>query len=46
MTFLWSGDLGGGGHCRPLEGGYRIFDVMAGAPADFFLFVGDTVYAE
>ena len=47
VTFLWSGDLGGGGiHCRPVDGGYRIFHAMAHQPADFFLFVGDTVYAD
>jgi alkaline phosphatase D len=46
VTFLWSGDLGGGGLCRPVGGEYRIFRAMAGRPADFFLFVGDTVYAD
>jgi alkaline phosphatase D len=46
VTFLWSGDLGGGGLCRPLEGGYRIFRPMAERRADFFLFVGDTIYAD
>ncbi len=46
VTFLWSGDLGGGGFCRPLEGGYRIFDAMTRRAADFFLFVGDTIYAD
>ncbi|HEU5319983.1 MAG TPA: alkaline phosphatase D family protein, partial [Methylomirabilota bacterium] len=46
VTFLWSGDLGGGGFCRPREGGYRIFCAMARQQADFFLFVGDTVYAD
>lgn len=46
VIFLWSGDLGGGGFCRPREGGYRIFDVMTRRSADFFLFVGDTIYAD
>jgi alkaline phosphatase D len=46
VTFAWSGDLGGGGHCRLLDGGYRIFRAMAARPADFFLFVGDTMYAD
>lgn len=46
VTFLWSGDLGGAGYCRLLDGGYRIFRAMARHPADFFLFVGDTVYAD
>ena len=38
VTFLWSGDLGGGGLCRLVDGGYRIFSVMALRSADFFLF--------
>ena len=42
----WSGDLGGGGFCRLLDGGYRIFRAMARRPVDFFLFVGDTIYAD
>jgi alkaline phosphatase D len=46
VRFLWSGDLGGGGFCRPAEGGYSIFPAMLRYPADFFLFVGDTVYAD
>ena len=46
VTFQWSGDLGGGGHCRPIGGEYRIFRAMARLPADFFLFVGDTAYAD
>jgi alkaline phosphatase D len=46
VTFLWSGDLGGGGRCRSVQGGYRIFRAMARQPADFFLFAGDTVYAD
>jgi alkaline phosphatase D len=43
---LWSGDLGGGGHCRDAEEGYPIFRAMAGRGADLFLFVGDTAYAD
>lgn len=46
VTFLWSGDLGGAGLCRRVDGGYRIFTTMARHRADFFLFVGDTVYAD
>ena len=46
VTFLWSGDLGGGGYCRLVDGGYRIFRAMARHPADFFLFAGDTVYTD
>jgi alkaline phosphatase D len=43
---LWSGDLGGSGHCRDVEDGYRIFQAMSERKPDFFLFVGDTVYAD
>jgi alkaline phosphatase D len=46
VRFLWSGDLGGGGLCRPAHGGFTIFPTMLRHPADFFLFVGDTVYAD
>jgi alkaline phosphatase D len=46
VRFLWSGDLGGAGLCRPSDGGYAIFRAMARQRADFFLFVGDTVYAD
>ena len=46
VTFLWSGDLGGGNRCRPVDGGYRIFRAMLRERPDFFLFVGDTVYAD
>jgi alkaline phosphatase D len=46
VTFLWSGDLGGGGRCRPADGEFHIFRAMARYPADFFLFVGDTIYAD
>lgn len=46
VTFIWSGDLGGGGYCRPQDGGYRIFRPMLERRADFFAFVGDTIYAD
>jgi alkaline phosphatase D len=43
---VWSGDLGGSGHCRDLEEGYAIFRAMARHRPDLFLFVGDTVYTD
>jgi alkaline phosphatase D len=46
VRFLWSGDLGGGGFCRPAIGGFAVFPAMLRHPADFFLFVGDTVYSD
>ena len=46
VTFLWSGDLGGGRRCRSIQDGYPIFKSMAPLKPDFFLFVGDTIYAD
>jgi alkaline phosphatase D len=46
VRLAWSGDLGGGGHCRDVEDGYRIFDALARRAPDLFLFVGDTIYAD
>jgi alkaline phosphatase D len=46
VTFAWSGDLGGQGTCRQADTGYPIFDVMARFRPDFFLFLGDTIYAD
>ncbi len=45
-SFAWSGDLGGQGTCRRPDTGYRIFDVMTAFRPDFFLFLGDTIYAD
>lgn len=46
VRFAWSGDLGSRGHCRRPGGGFPIFRVMSREPPDFFLFVGDTIYAD
>ncbi len=46
VRLLWSGDLGGKGHCRDIEDGYPIFRPMAQRHPDLFLFVGDTIYAD
>jgi alkaline phosphatase D len=46
VTFVWSGDLGSAGFCRRRDIGYRIFTAMARQRPDFFLFVGDTIYAD
>jgi alkaline phosphatase D len=46
VRLAWSGDLGGGGHCRDVEDGYRIFDALARRQPDLFLFIGDTIYAD
>ncbi len=44
LTFLWGGDLGGQGFCRQPE--YTIFTPMKALAADFFIFGGDTLYAD
>ena len=46
VTFAWSGDLGGQQHCRRGTAGYPIFDVMRAQQLDFFLFLGDSIYAD
>jgi len=46
VRVAWSGDLGGAGHCRDAEDGYRIFRAMTNRAPDLFLFVGDTIYAD
>lgn len=42
VKFVWSADLGGQGMCRRPE--YFIFNALAEAQPDFFLFLGDTAY--
>lgn len=44
VTFLWGGDLGGQGFCR--QPAYTIFSPMKAVHADFFIFGGDTIYAD
>jgi alkaline phosphatase D len=46
VRFAWSGDLGSRGHCRKPGDDFPIFRALAKVPADFFVFVGDTVYAD
>lgn len=46
VRFLWSGDLGGRGHCRRAESGYPIFRAMTRRQPEFFVFAGDTIYAD
>ena len=46
VTFAWSGDLGGQGRCRRGAAAYPIFDVIRAQQLSFFLFLGDTVYAD
>ena len=46
VTFAWSGDVGGQDRCRQGEAGYPIFDTIRRQKPDFFLFLGDTIYAD
>jgi alkaline phosphatase D len=46
VVFAWSGDLGGQGRCRRGAAGYPIFDVIRAQRLGFFLFLGDTMYAD
>lgn len=46
VMFAWSGDLGGQDRCRQGEAGYPIFDTVAKQHPDFFIFLGDTIYAD
>jgi alkaline phosphatase D len=46
VRFAWSADLGSHGKCRLTSGGYPIFRALAQYPVDFFLFLGDTIYAD
>jgi alkaline phosphatase D len=47
VRFTWSGDLAGQGWgINPELGGYRVFEEMRRLDPDFFLFSGDTIYAD
>ncbi|GAB2882478.1 alkaline phosphatase D family protein [Streptomyces mayteni] len=47
VSFVWSGDLAGQGWGINQElGGYQLFEEMRRLDPDFFLFSGDTIYAD
>ena len=46
VTFAWSGDLGGQSQCRRGPEGYPIFDTILKQRPDFFILLGDTIYAD
>lgn len=46
VIFAWSGDLGGQDRCRQGDAGYPIFDTIREQTPDFFIFLGDTIYAD
>jgi alkaline phosphatase D len=45
FRFAWSGDLGGG-MCRDQQDGYIIFQALNREPLDFFVALGDMIYAD
>jgi alkaline phosphatase D len=46
VRFVWGGDLGGQNVCRDRATGYSIFDVIAAQRPDFFVALGDMIYAD
>ncbi|HJR78111.1 MAG TPA: alkaline phosphatase D family protein [Nitrospiraceae bacterium] len=46
VEFGWSADLGGQAYCRDTTAGYPVFDIARLFPMDFFLLLGDTIYAD
>jgi alkaline phosphatase D len=46
VTFVWGGDLGGDEYCRRVGKGYEICSKLAAAQPDFFLALGDMIYAD
>lgn len=46
VSFVFGGDLGGSSHCRRADSGYPIFSAMHALSPDFFLALGDMVYAD
>ncbi|HET9961077.1 MAG TPA: alkaline phosphatase D family protein [Nitrospiraceae bacterium] len=46
VVFGWSGDLGGQTKCRTGSESYPIFSLVQRRSPDFFLFLGDTIYAD
>jgi alkaline phosphatase D len=46
VRFAWSGDLGGQNVCRDAEHGYPIFAAVAARRPDFFVALGDMIYAD
>ncbi|MCA9582050.1 MAG: hypothetical protein KC416_09670, partial [Myxococcales bacterium] len=46
VTFAWSGDVGGQNICRDAEEGYPIARAIVAAKPDFFVALGDMIYAD
>ena len=46
VTFAWSGDLSGQNVCRDAKEGFPIFKAINRVEADFFVALGDMIYAD
>jgi alkaline phosphatase D len=46
VRFVWGGDLGGQNVCRDAAEGYPVLDRLRGQTPDFFIALGDMVYAD
>jgi len=46
VRFAWGGDLGGQNVCRDAARGYFVFDAIAAQRPDFFVALGDMIYAD
>ncbi len=46
VSFAWSGDVAGQNVCRDAEEGFPAFKVINSLPIDFFIGLGDMIYAD
>ena len=46
LSFTFGACIGGQGYCRNRETGWAIFDTMLAQEPDFFLLMGDSIYAD
>jgi len=46
VSFVWGGDVGGQNACRDYTDGYPIFDTIRAQHPDFFIGLGDMIYAD
>jgi alkaline phosphatase D len=46
VSFVWGGDVGGQNVCRDHTAGYPIFDTIRAQHPDFFIGLGDMIYAD
>ncbi len=46
LSFAWGGCLGGQNACRAADRGYPIFETIRQAEPDFFIGLGDMIYAD